>query len=119
MLSENQGAILFFVLMTIGTINVIRNANRDKEKIREYIHSRGADVQTITWFWLTGGRGARTFQVTYLAPNGQSYTTLCKAQTYGFNSGLYWQDAIPDFNEKTKSSLVDVNSKSEAPQPDS
>jgi hypothetical protein len=64
----------------------------NKERINEYLLSKGASNITISWVWPGDERGSQTYNVKYTDRRGGSWGTRCKVAGWFSGSKIYWRE---------------------------
>ena len=90
-----EGFFIFLVLGVLGVGLMIRlmAGMFDRERIYQYIASRGGKVRSIHWSpfgrgWF-GDKHNRIYEVEYDSADGQRHAATCKTS---FWSGVYWTE---------------------------
>ena len=97
-------AIVLFVFVVIPRM--------DRQRIREHIDSHGGKVIKILSDWFAAsGRSARTYEVTYLARNGERITAKCITS---MTSDVQWISDRPPGSDRATPEVAEESGRSEA-----
>ncbi len=81
------GLIVFTIVFSLW------QSNNSKQRISEFLISRGASDIVIVWDWSGGDRGNNAYAVEYTDRRGNHCITQCKVSSGLFSSGdIYWRD---------------------------
>src|SRR5437899_1634519 len=98
---------LFFLIAAFAIVIIRLVADKlDRDRIREYVESRGGKVREIRWNpfgpgWL--GSRERIYDVEYQTKQGTTRTHTCKTSMF---SGVYWTEEDSDQEPATRAEPI-------------
>ncbi len=64
----------------------------NKDRINEYLLSKGASNVAISWVWPGDERRSQTYNVKYTDRRGDCWVTRCKVKGWLSGGEIYWHD---------------------------